>query len=52
MENTDLILAAVWLLVAILCLVAVFWNPAHFISLTICVVMGISHYLEWKNTKK
>lgn len=51
MEKVNLFWAIVWSVMAGLCLLAIFWNPSHFFTLAISVVMAGLFWHDYKENK-
>lgn len=51
MEKINLVWAIIWSVMAILCLVAIFWNPSHFLTLAISLFFAVMFWHDYKKTK-
>lgn len=51
MEKVNLFWAIVWSVVAVLCIVAIFWNPSHFFTLAIAVFFALLFWHDYRKTK-
>lgn len=51
MEKVNLFWAIIWSVMAVLCFVAIFWNPSHFFTLAISVVFAAMFWHDYKKTK-
>jgi len=51
MEKINLFWAAIWSIVALSCVVAIFWNPAHFITLAIAIIFAVMFWYDYHKTK-
>ncbi len=51
MEKINLTWAIVWSVIAALCVVAIFWNPAHFFTLAISVGFAYAFWHDYRKTK-
>lgn len=52
MGKLNLFWAIVWTLVAVLSLVAIFWNPSHYFTLAIAVGFAAMFWYDYKQTRK
>ena len=51
MNKVNLFWAIIWSVVAGLSLLAIFWNPSHFLTLGISVIMASLFWHDYKKTK-
>ncbi len=51
MKKVNLFWAIIWTVMAVLCLVAIFWNPSHFLTLAISAVMAGMFWYDYRKSK-
>lgn len=51
MKTTNLFWAIVWTFIAVLSIVAIFWNPSHFFTLAISAGFAGLFWHDYKKTK-
>ena len=51
MEKVNLFWAIVWSVMAVLCFVAIFWNPSHFLTLAISLFMAGVFWYDYRKSK-
>lgn len=51
MKKINLAWAIIWSVLAITCVVAIFWNPAHFFTLIISIVFATMFWNDYRKTK-
>ena len=51
MYKSILAWAIIWSIIAALCLLAIFWNPSHFITLAIALIFAVICWHDYKKTK-
>lgn len=52
MDKINLIWAVIWSVMAAFCLLAIFWNPSHFITLAISAAFAVMYWYDWRKYKK
>lgn len=51
MNKVNLFWAIVWSVMAGLSVLAIFWNPSHFLSLAISALMAVLFWHDYRKTK-
>jgi hypothetical protein len=51
MEKVNLFWAIIWSIMAVFCLIAIFWNPAQFLMLAISGAFAVMYWHEYHETK-
>lgn len=46
-----LVWAAIWAVILVLCIVAIFWNPAHWITAFVAVCMTVLFIHDFRTTR-
>lgn len=44
--------AIVWTILCVFCVVAMFWNPAHWVTAGMSGLMAVAFWIEYAKTKK
>lgn len=50
-SNVNLVWALIWSTMFILCVVAIFWNPSHFLTAAISALFAGLFWHDYKKTK-
>lgn len=51
MKKVNLFWAIIWTVMTVLSVVAIFWNPSHFLTLGISAVMAVAFWSDYKKSK-